>query len=140
MKTFIFLISAICLANTSFAQVRSDSAKQKWLNEDPYFSPVSFAYDVWIGSGKFLYLKTNANITEATIEYTTPLKPHRPPFSETSIPRKLSLKKPPGSDTYQFDISNDLYKTRHIIVLKLEVNYFSKVEVHLYNSKLRILK
>jgi hypothetical protein len=140
MKSFIILLSAICIAKASFAQVRSDSAKQKWLHEDPYFSPVSFAYEVWIGSGKFLYLKTNANITEATIEYVTPLKKYGPPFSETSTPRKLSLIKQPGSDTYQFDITNDLYKTRQRITLKLVIDYYTKVEVQLYNQKIRVLK
>ncbi len=140
MKNFIFLFSAICLVKAPFAQVRSDSAIQKLLNEDPYFSPVSFGYEVWIGDGKFLYLKTNANITEATIEYSTPLKDHRPPFSETSTPRKLSLKKQPGSDIYQFDISDYLYKTRQSIALKLVIDYLSKVELRLYNRKLRVLK
>ncbi|MEJ7674284.1 MAG: hypothetical protein WKF59_16715 [Chitinophagaceae bacterium] len=105
------------------------------VNEDPYFAPVSFAYEVWIGSGKFLYLKTNASITEATIEYSTPLNNFGPPFYETSTPRRLSLIKPPGSDTYQFDISNDQYETRQRIELKLVINYYSKIEVHLKNKK-----
>lgn len=140
MKSFFVLFFVCCFIKGSFAQIQQDLPKQTLLQEDSYFAPLSFTYEVWISGGKFLCCKTNANITEATIEFSTPLKDHMPPFSETSTPRKLLLKKPAGSDVYQFDISNDLYKTRQCITLKLVIDYLSKVELRLYNKKLRILR
>lgn len=109
--------------------------------EAEYFKPQSLSCEVWIGRNQILYCKTDAQIYEATIQFLVPSKNdhHSPHWSENTTPLKIDLKKPAGSDTYEYDMRKENFELIQRINLKLTTRFFT-TEVMLPNEKIPMLK